>query len=250
MGEETTNSGIPTRAIHDAYLNLQQTHREYRRARDNDLDTHGPQGRFQDAVLTFYELVRPHLKHETSLSEYWTGNVPDYAGWNFENTSAAAEYVQEKGTGVYQVQQHTDIVQVNQQVLTDGGLEGFEQWHDFLGLSWDSERLVAVQPSDEGTHFVKLLRCAVLPLRDLDNWQAHVIKERARGDGFMAGETAIDTRLEFQHPQKLVVAKRLLVEAADKLGALSDFDASAQRTEITREDIQKVEEWRQTQLDR
>lgn len=243
------DTGIPTKAIHEAYLTMQQAHREYRRARDNDLETHGPKGTFQDAVLTFYELVRPHLKHESSLSDFWTGNLPDYTGWNFNTASEAATYVRENGTGVYQVQQHTDTVQIKQDVLTDGGLEGFEQWHDFLNLSWDTERLVAVQPDDNGVHFVKVLRAAVLPLRELDHWQTHVVKERTQGDGFMEGQTTTDTRLEYQSAQKLITAKRLLVEAADKLGALSEFDASSPRTEITREDINKVEEWRQEQLD-
>jgi len=249
MNDDSNNSGIPTRAIHDAYLQLQHAHREYRRARDNGEDTHDEQGAFQDAVLTFYELVRPHLKHESSLEDYWRGNLPDYAGWNFDSEREAVDYVRDAGTGVYQVQRHTDTVQIRQDVLTDGGLEGFEQWHEFLNLSWDSERLVAVQPGEEGVHYLKLLRVAVLPLRELDHWQAQVTHERSQGDGFMSGETAVDTRLEYQPAQKIVTAKRLLVEAADRLGALSEFDASSTRTEITREDLEKVEQWRQKQLD-
>lgn len=248
MQDDTEGSGIPTRAIHEAYLTLQDAHREYRRARDNDDDLQLPKARFQDAVLTFYELVRPHLRHETALEDYWAGHLPEYTGWDFDSTSEAATYVREKGTGVYQVQEHVDSVQVNQQVLTDGGLQTFEEWHELLGLSWDSERLVAVTPADDGSHFVKVLRCAVLPLRELDRWQADVVKERTQGDGFMAGETTVETTLEYQPVQKLVTAKRLLVEAADRLGALSEFEASSQTTEITREDMQKVEEWRQKQL--
>ncbi len=73
MQDDTQNTGLPTRAIHDAYLNLQQAHRQFRQARDHDQDITGPQGVFQDAVLTFYELVRPHLKSESALSSYWRG---------------------------------------------------------------------------------------------------------------------------------------------------------------------------------
>jgi len=250
MDQEQQDNGIPTRAIHEAYLTLQDAHREYRRARDNDMDTQGPKAGFQDAVLTFYELVRPHLKHETALEDYWSGSLPDYVGWDFNSSEEAVSYVREHGTGVYQVQQHTDTVQLRQDVLTDGGLQGFTEWHDFLGLSWDSERLVAVQPDpdDESVRYLKLLRCAVLPLRELDHWQATVTKERTQGDGFMAGNTSVETSLEYQHPKKLVTAKRLLVEAADRLGALSEFEASTQTTEITREDMEKVEQWRQKQL--
>lgn len=246
--QDNTEQGIPTRAIHEAYLNLQQTHRSYRQARDAGQDAHSEKAAFQDAVLTFYELVRPHLKHETALEDYWQGNLPDYTGWNFDTEREAVAYIQDHGTGVYQVQRHTDAVTIEQRTLTDGGPQTFADWHELLGLSWDSERLVAVDPREEAC-FVKLLRCAVLPLRELDHWQATIVRERDRGDGFMAGETSVETRREFQPPQKLVTAKRLLVEAADRLGALSEFEASTQTTEITREDMQKVEEWRQKQLE-
>lgn len=245
--------GIPTRAIHETYLELQGAHKHYRQARDDpdasDREERLARGEFQEAVLTFHELVRPHLKHESALSDYWEGSLPDYTGWEFDTADEAARYVREHGTGVYQVQRHTDLIELGQEAATDGGMEGFEDWHDFLGLSWESERLVAVQPGEEGRHFVSFLRAAVLPLRELDHWRARISKDRRQGEGFMAGETAIETRREFEHPEKLVTAKRLLVEAADQLGALSEFDASTQTTEITREDIDKVDQWLQNQTE-
>lgn len=248
--DDEPNTGIPTRAIHEAYLDMQAAHRAYRRARDNGEDTHAQQGDFQDTVLTFYELVRPHLRHETSLEDYWTGHLPSYSGWDFESAIEAAAYLKEQGTGVYQIQEHLDVVEIDNELLTDGGVGSWDEWHDILELSWESERLVAARPEDKpGLYIVKLLRAAVLPLRELDNWQAHIIREHTRGSGFMAGESTVETRREYQPPQKIVTAKRLLVEAADKLGALSEFEASTQRTEITREDMEKVEQWRQEKLD-
>ncbi|MFW5900392.1 MAG: hypothetical protein ACOCTH_01280 [Halodesulfurarchaeum sp.] len=249
--QDPRDTGIPTRAIHEAYLEMQRTHRDYRRARDNNLDTDGPQGELQDAVLTFYELVRPHLKHESGLSDYWSGHIPDYAGWNFNTKAEAVEYVRENGTGVYQVQVHPTTVQVEQEVLADGGVQTFDEWHELLDLSWTTERLLSIEESGEkrNQYYARIIRAAVLPLRELDHWKTHVRKERVQGNGFMAGEAAKNVHLEYQNPVKLVTAKRLLVEAADKLGALSDFDASTSRTEITREDLEKVEQWRQKQLD-
>lgn len=246
MQDDDTN-GIPTRAIHESYINLQQIHHEYRTARDRGEDTHALRGEFQEAVLTFYELVRPHLKHETALSGYWNGDLPEYTGWDFDSEREAVSYIQDKGTGVYQVQKHTNVFRVDQQVLTDGGVQGFDTWHELLGLSWDSERLIAIQPADDNQYFAKVLRTAVLPLRELDSWQATITRERTQGDGFMAGEAATQTRRKFEPDAKLVTAKRLLVEAADKLGALSEFEASTSRTEITRDDIEKVEEWHEQQ---
>lgn len=252
MSEDTTGAGMPTRAIHEAYITLQQAHRQYRRARDRGADGEAEAADFQDAVLTFYELVRPHLKHESALSEYWAGELPDYTGWDFDTTAEAREYVSERGTGVYQTQLHQTTVALDQEVVADGGLNTFREWHNVLGLSWGTERVVAVGRDRDGeghTHIAQILRCAVLPLRELDDWQATVTRQRTSGDGFMSGESSVAREREFQPPQKLVAAKRLLVEAADQLGALSAFDASAQRTEITREDMERVEAWRQKQLD-
>ena len=248
MQDDNRDTGIPTRAIHESYLNLQDSHRKYRQARDNDTAVEPAKAEFQDAVLTFFELVRPHLKHESALEDYWSGSLPDYTGWDFNDSREAVSYIREHGTGVYQVQNHVDQFQVEQDVLTDGGIQSFEEWHELLGLSWDSERLIAVEHAGEGNHFVKIIRCAILPLRELDHWQAKVTKKRTKGDGFMSGETSVEVSREYQPGQKIVTAKRLLVEAADRLGALSEFEASSQTTKITREDLEKVEEWRQKQL--
>jgi hypothetical protein len=256
--DEPTGTGMPTRAIHESYLTLQQTHQHYRRVRERDGNERDARGELQDAVLTFYELLRPHLKHESALSNYWTGDLPDYTGWDFRSAAEARDYIQTHGTGVYQVQKHPTTVRVDQQIMADGGVSGWADWHELLGLSWQTERLVSVSkmPDDEreqldgeATHYATVLRCAILPLRSLDRWQATLKKERDRGSGFMSGEAAVTTTREYQPQQKLITAKRLLVEAADRLGALSNFEASAQHTEITREDMEKVEEWRQKQIE-
>lgn len=250
MSDSEDTNGIPTRAIHESYINLQQAHHEFRRARDRGEETRALRGEFQDQILAFYELVRPHLKHETALEDYWSAHLPDYTGWDFKSDREAKDYLRDKGTGVYQVQNHTDLVEVQQEMLTDGGVDGFAGWHDLLGLSWDTERLIALQPADDSQYYIKVLRAAVLPLRNLDRWRAREVTTREQGDGFMASETHERTHQEFEPEVKLVAAKRLLVEAADKLGALSAFDASTSRTEITREDIQKVDQWHQENVDR
>lgn len=254
---DTNGSGIPTRAIHESYLSVQRAHQQYRQAREHDTGVTDAQAAMQDEVLTFYELLRPHLKHESALSDYWDGSLPGYTGWDFDSVREAKQHVMDHGTGVYQVQKHPSTVAVRQKMLTDGGVEGYADWHEILDLSWDTERLLSVEPiqdaqrqaiDEEATHYVVVLRCAVLPLRRLDRWQPRVRKQRVSGDGFMSGETSVETKREYQPPQKLVTAKRLLVEAADRLGALSDFEASKQRTEITRQDMEKVEAWRQEQI--
>lgn len=248
MSDDVRDTGIPTRAIHESYLDLQQAHRQFRRAAEHgDVDNTAAHATFQDATLSFYELLRPHLRHEPALEDYWTGSLPDYTGWDFEDDAEALSYIRDHATGLYQLQCHTDIVAMNGQARADGGLSTFRDWHNALGLTEQTERLIAVEPTDGGQFVVKLARAALLPLRTLDGWSVRVRAERQRGDGFMAGETAIETTREYEAPQKIVAAKRLLVEAADELSLLSQVETSAQRTEITREDIEKVEAWHQEQ---
>ena len=259
--QDTRDTGMPTRAIHEAYLALQEQHREFRQVKSGGGDTRAARGRFQDAILTFYELVRPHLKHESALSGYWEGELPDYTGWDFNSAEAVAQHVRDRGTGVYQTQIHQDVTTVEQQALTDGGRpQGRSAWHELLELNWDTERLISVHPvepdddasADGGAatdYHIRVVKASVLPLRDLDHWRVREVQARETGDGFMAGEVTKQRRHEFEPGQKLVAAKRLLSEAADRLGALSAFEASTQRTEITREDLEKVEQWRQKQLD-
>jgi len=39
----------------------------------------------------------------------------------------------------------------------------------------------------------------------------------------MAGETAVETRREYESPQKITQAKRMLTEVANRLGTLPDY---------------------------
>lgn len=48
---------------------------------------------------------------------------------------------------------------------------------------------------------------------------------------------------------KLKRAARELSDVAEQLGALSEFDASTPRTEITDDLIDEVEQWRQRKLE-
>jgi hypothetical protein len=85
-------------------------------------------------------------------------------------------------------------------------------------------------------------------LKELDHWRARQQTVRESGNGFMAAETHEQVRHEFEPDQRITAAKRLLVEATDKLGLLSgvDFDepreaggiyADALDPDVTPEDL-------------
>jgi len=228
MTDETRDTGIPTRAIHEAYLGMQAAHRRYRQARDEaGVDESQAQAGFQDAVLTFYELVRPHLKRKSSMQRLWDGELPDYPDRWWQSTEEAKRYCQQYGTAVWQLQHHVQTaaqsasVSGNGTALADGGGGGPAEWHERLNLT-DKQRVVSVS-DDSGTLVWVELR-AVTGLRQLDTWDTRQRRERTRGGGFMAGQSATTVTLEYVNPNRLTRAKRLLAEAADKMGLLSRID--------------------------
>jgi len=229
MTDETRDTGIPTRAIHEAYLGMQDAHRRYRQARDEaGVDESQAQAGFQDAVLTFYELVRPHLKHEPGLSEYWQGDLPEYPDQWWESVDAARQYCRQQGTAVWHCQRHTETaptasLQSNggMAAVADGGHATPAEWHDVLGLT-DRQRVVAIGDEDDVLVWVELR--ANMGLQQLDTWQTRKRRERTRGSGFMSGSAATEVTLKYVAPPKLVQAKRLLTEVTDKLTLLSEVD--------------------------
>lgn len=232
MPGDERDTGIPTRAIHEAYLNLQESHRQYRRARDNP---NQPERRahagFQDAVLGFYELIRPHLKRKSSMAKFWEGRLPDYPGRDFASVEQARRYYQNNGIAVWSLQKHIGKRQARQagagsEAIADGGGVSFSDLHDTLGFT-DRQRLVSIEREDGILLWIELR--AVAGLGQLDGWETREETHREKGSGFMASQTKANTELRHVPIGRLTRAKRLLAEAADKMSLLS-------RVEIDHED--------------
>lgn len=229
--QDDRDTGIPTRAIHEAYLNLQQAHRSHRQAHDDP--TRGEDrahAEFQDAVLTFYELIRPHLKRKGAMSSFWQGDLPKYPDRWWRSEQEARQYCERHGTAIWGFQRHmhTQATSPNADgdaaAVADGGgeISGTpSEWHARLNMS-DNQRIVGVDRDDSVLYWVELR--AVAGLRHLDSWDTKQAKSREQGAGFMAGETPTSVELEYVDIWKLTKAKRLLAEAADKMNLLSRVD--------------------------
>lgn len=181
---------------------------------------------FQDAVLTFYELIRPHLKRKSSLSRFWVGELPKYPDRWWTSVDEARRYCSRAGTAVWSLQKHVQTAasspNVNSEspVATDGGATPSE-WHDRLNLT-DMQRVVSVGTENDVLVWVELRANA--GLRQLDNWQTQERRSLESGNGFMASETSTSVELEYVPIWKLRQAKRLLAEAADKMNLLSRIE--------------------------
>jgi len=238
MNDDTPRPGLAAQAIQESHLSMEKAHRQFRRARDEGEHVVGdedPKAAYQDAVMTFYELLRPYLKSESQLEAYWNGHIPDYPPQPHRSVADARQYYEDRCVGVHQIQMHTIPTELNQQVLTGGGSDvpqTPEQWHQILQRP-SVCRVVSAQPGDEDDKdnrwYIRELRFAVMGLRELDHWKAEVTTERTQGSGFMAGETHIQQRREYESAEKITKAKRMLTEAANKLGALPDYSIEDSR---------------------
>lgn len=241
MSAEENHSGIPTRAIHEAYLDMQRSLKAYREAKDQQHQAAIQQahGELQQAVLTFYELLRPHIRHESGVSDYWDGELPNYNG-NGQPPDP------DDGKGIIHVQTKRRVMELNGQVPNNGQLETLEQWHDALDMN-GRIRLAGIVT--EGTNAIVTVQEYQKGLRHLDDWETKYTRTVRRKSGFMSDKTETEVQRQRVPIDRLKRAARELSNVADKLGALSDFDASEPKTEISEEMIEDVEEWRQANLD-
>lgn len=245
MSQEEQHSGIPTRAIHEAYLDMQRALKRYRKAKDSRTqgmidDAHGD---VQEGVLTFYELLRPHIKNNDAINGYWEGELPSYNDDGIPDP--------EEGRGVLQVQQHNQTldweeVPIDSNVRTEELREAsLQEWHNHLNLN-GSVRLTGVMPNENGL-FISSQRYQI-GMRELDSWMTEFRTKQTDIGGFLGSTSQEKQERVRKDMPKLKRAARELSDIAEKLGALSEFDASTPRTKISDDLIEDVDEWREQNI--
>lgn len=246
MPEDERHSGIPTRAIHEAYLDMQRALKRYRQARDVGTESQidNAHGDVQESVLTLYELLRPHIKHNDAVRDYWDGEPPRYDGNEPPDP--------EEGKAVLQVQHHNEAVgwenvpiDPQEKGVDELRTSNLEDWHEYLDLN-GTVRLTGVRITKDGL-FLSSQRYQ-LGLRQLDSWMTEFRTTQTELGGFLGNTTTESKERVRVSMEKLKRAARELSDVAERLGALSEFDATTPRTEITEEDMEKVEQWRQNQI--
>jgi hypothetical protein len=242
---EDTHPGIPTRAIHEQYVAMQGSLQQYRTARDQGQAVQRAHGDLQRDVLTFYELLRPHLKAQDAVSDWWEGKLPVYK-------PSEPEYVPDPddGRGILQIQTARRVVDLTEadwsQARADGpGEASLKDWHDALGLN-GGVRVEGV--AGLGDSVLLTIQEYQLGLRQMDDWETKYQRKQQSQGGFMSDKRTETVERQRIPADRLIRAARELSDVADRLGALSEFDVSGQRTEITDEQIERLEEWRQEQL--
>jgi len=247
MSQQEEATGIPTRAIHESYISMQAALQQFREAKDRGAGqgVQRAHGRLQQEVLTFYELLRPHLKHESAVEDWWQGKLPNYRHGETPDP--------EEGRGILHVQtarRQVDMTELDEDALDDlpddMGDWGLREWHEAAGLN-GSVRVVGV--AGLGDTVLLTVQQFQTGLRQLDSWETKYERETTKKGGFMADKTDETVKRQRIPSDRLTRAARELSDVADKLGALSDFNASGQRTSITDEQIDELEEWRRQNVE-
>jgi len=214
MSAEENHSGIPTRAIHESYLDMQRSLKQYRDAKDRQ-DQHGidkSHGELQQNVLTFYELLRPHLKQEKAVEGYWFGRLPSY------NRDPTQPPDPEDGEGIIHVQTKRDVVELNGQVENVDEFETLKDWHDALSMNGNT-RITGI--ARNGNMAVVTLQEYQKGLHHLDQWETKYTRTVRQKEGFMSDKTEKTIERQRIPIDRLKRAARELATAADELKFLS-----------------------------
>jgi len=255
MEDNQEQHQVSSRLVEEGYVNLQDTMQKYRRARNQGKAAAGmnantdPVVVLQDAVETFYHVIRPYMENEPRLAEYWHGALAKHPENQHASPGHALEYYRENSVGIWQTQEHTRAISAQgaavsasgggaQATLADGGEAQTSPgaWHDALGLS-NSTRVLFVEPALDDDDFqgwyYKEGRFAVLGLRELKDWQVTTKKQRQSGAGFMAGEVSESEVRDPEPASKVETAAMMLIDVADELNAIASYEPSGERVHGT-----------------
>ena len=230
-GEED-HSGIPTRLIHEAYVEVIQSLNRYRAAKDaqNQRQLQRHHGDLQQSVLTLFDTLQSHLKEEPALQDWWKGRPPAYNG---DGTPPDPD----KGRGILQVQQTTRTVSITDLDTDPAELETLKDWHEALGLN-GSIRLAGVTGMGESAFLT--VQQYHMGLRNLKDWETKYTRKTKQKTGFMSDKTTETVERQRIPIDRLKRASYELADVANKLGLLSDVDAGG--SEIIRGFDQSGEE--------
>lgn len=214
MNNDSRDSGLPTRAVHEAYLDMQRALKQYRSAKDTGDDTaiSRAHGDVQESVITFFELLRPYLRDNDTVAKYWEGRPPNYPGNGHPPDPR-------DGHGILQVQERTEVVPVEDSDVED--LDGLQDWHDELGLN-GNVRLKMVQ--GQGESAVVSYQAYQLGLQHIDDWETKYETERSSYGGFLGDKQSTTKRQVRVDMPRLKRAARELATAAKDMGFLSDIE--------------------------
>lgn len=243
MSQEENTSGIPTRAIHESYLDMQRALQQYRQAKDraDSVQVGNAHGSLQETVLTFYEMLRPHIRSNHGVNDWWDGTLPSYP----QDGSMPDP---DDGKAILDIQRRTENLIANNVDLQS--CENYKDYHETLDVA-DDIRITGImtnQTQNNDTVVVIAYQAYQMGLRHLDSWETTYKTTQQTLGGFMGSKTKQKQERQRVAISKLKRAARELADVAEQLGALSEFDASLDRTEITDQQMEELEAWRQQQL--
>jgi len=215
MSVEDNHSGIPTRAIHEAYLDMQRALKSYREAKDTLQDYRIQQAHrdVQATTVTLFELLRPYIKQGATSDDYWHGEAPPYPDNRMEPDS-------NEGVAILQVQRRTNPFQIDGNINLQNGTS-VEDLHQYLDLGSET-RIIGYATEDDV--ILVAYHAYMMGLKHLDNWETKRKTQVVKKDGFMRDKTETVTQAKRIEMPKLKRAARSLGNVCHELGLLAQVD--------------------------
>jgi len=216
--DDMDHGGIPTRVIHESYVDLVNAMRGYYRAdqQGSDVDKQRAHSTLQNDVLSFFEVLRPYLATKDSMQPYWQGEVPDYDGHD--------------GTAI--LWQQSKRVPVSVEHLRK---EAGDDWQQ-KPMEWLHEQIAAANPELNGNakidavHYESDADALLLKVNQYQVGLHHLDGKYdmeqtvvERGGSFMRHKAQRETMKRKMPVNKLFNAAHALEEAAERMNLLTEI---------------------------
>lgn len=226
------HSGVPTRAIHEAYLDMQRSLKAYKDAKDSlqDARINRAHREVQSSTTTLFEFLRPYIKQGDTSADYWNGEVPPYPSDKLEPDIA-------DGVAILQVQRRNEPFTVNNNLNLENGVDN-KKLHDQLGLN-DDTRICGV--SQQGDVVFVAYQAYMMGLKHIDKWETTRRTQTVQKGGFMSDKTQQKVQARRVDMPKLKRAARSLNNVCHDLGLLAQVQESRDSYHAASDDVEHAE---------
>lgn len=228
--DEERASGIPTRVIHNAYVQTKNARHQYIHARKNDSGIEAARRELQQAVLNYYEVLREYIQKH--LDDFWHGKLPHdgsdgIAIFGYSDTTTTAPFSEFTPTG------------------------GLKDDAAILNELRDNQRILGVTDINEDAGVVTIqIRTYQAGLKHLDHLFDETQTQYDQKKGSPLGNRVVRKQTSQQlNTGLLFTAARCLDQATMELGLLAAVDEGTPRTQITEETLEEVKAWREQNIE-
>lgn len=223
-------STIPTRVIHEAFVNSKHARQGYIQARKSDQGLEPARRQLQQAVLAYYEVLREYIKEH--LEDYWHGKLPTngnegIAIFGYADTTADVPLSDFEPNGSLK-----DDAPINRDLGHHQQIQGLADINHDAGIA---------------TLRIRNYRAGLKQLEDTFNQTT--VKHTQKKGSPLGNRVVTKEKSQQLDAGLLFTAARCLDEATKELGLLAEVEEGTPRTQITEETLEEVKAWREQNIE-